>query len=134
MTPEENIKVKSLTDRSEIFNYIVEHLRRQGKESKSTDHSGDQLCAYRGDGGTMCAVGCLIPDDEYRESYEGHGIHVLLSDYIPHNSLYERLLPHEDMLGCLQHFHDDKLSYEDGAFSKATEEYLTGLRNQWGIE
>jgi len=134
MTPEETAKIKSLKDRSEIFNYVVDHLRRQGKASKLTESCGDQICAYRGDGGTMCAVGALITDDEYQESWECCGIHTLLKEFILPNSLLGRLLPHEEMLGCLQHFHDDKLSYEDGVFSEESEERLTELRNQWGIE
>ena len=134
MTPEENDKIKSLKDQSEIFNYVVDHLRRQGKASKLTESCGDQICAYRGYEGTMCALGCLIADDEYKESWEGHGIHMLLKNCILPNSLHERLMPHEEMLGCLQNFHDDELRYEDGVFSKETEEWLTELRNEFGIE
>lgn len=29
-------------------------------------------CRYRGDNGTKCAVGHLIPDDKYSPSFEGH--------------------------------------------------------------
>jgi hypothetical protein len=134
MTPEETAKIKSLKDRSEIFNHVVDHLRRQGKASKLTESCGDQICAYRGDGGAMCAVGALITDDEYQESLEGCGIHTLLKDGILPSSLHERLLPHEEMLADLQNFHDDKLSYKDGAFSKESEERLIKLRNECGIE
>lgn len=28
-------------------------------------------CAYRGENGTKCAVGCLIPDDKYYPAIEG---------------------------------------------------------------
>jgi hypothetical protein len=30
-------------------------------------------CGYRGDNGTMCAVGCLIPDEHYSSEFEGYG-------------------------------------------------------------
>ena len=133
MTPEENDKIKSLTNRSEIFNHVVEHLRRQGKESKLTNHAGGYDCAYRGDGGTMCAVGCLIADDEYDPTWEGRVIGTLLKDCILPRSLHKRLLPHEEMLCYLQYFHDCELIYEDGIFSKTTEDHLTELRNQWEI-
>ena len=29
-------------------------------------------CRYRGDNGTMCAVGCLIPDERYNPEIEGY--------------------------------------------------------------
>ena len=36
--------------------------------------NGNNSCAYRGEEGTSCAVGCLIPDELYTPSIEGHGI------------------------------------------------------------
>ena len=44
----------------EVFDQVKEHLLTQKVQSKTP--SG---CAYRGDGGLMCAAGCLIGDDEY---------------------------------------------------------------------
>ena len=45
----------------EIFDSVLAHLRKQGDASLNA--SGK--CAYRGEGGTACAVGCLIPDELY---------------------------------------------------------------------
>lgn len=55
-----------MTDQ-EIFDKILFHLRKQGKAAR--DDTGN--CAYRGAGGTMCAVGCLISDDMYDPAFEG---------------------------------------------------------------
>lgn len=140
MTPEQNLRVKSLQTRSEIFNYVVEHLRRQGKQSVLSDNGwlvpGASTCAYRGAGETMCAVGALIADDEYDPSWECCPVEFLFDEDVP-ASLRERLAPHEEMLTDLQHFHDTHLkretAFEGGRFSEKTEGILRGLREKWDI-
>ena len=52
----------------EAFNIMVNHLRKQNK--KSVDSLSDK-CLYRGPNGLKCAIGCLIPDDEYSPLMEG---------------------------------------------------------------
>jgi hypothetical protein len=54
-----------------ISEKIRDHLTKQRKQSK-TAYGGSQTpsCAYRGDNGLMCAVGCLIVDEVYSESLE----------------------------------------------------------------
>ncbi len=54
-------------NRQEVFDYVTEHLFRQGEASRSVDG----LCSYRGDAGKECAVGCIIPDKHYRKDLEG---------------------------------------------------------------
>ncbi len=49
-----------------IFHKAAEHLLTQGKQSRRTTG-----CAYRGDGGTMCAIGALISDEHYDSVLEG---------------------------------------------------------------
>lgn len=54
----------------EIFEKVSRHLLTQNKRSMlvvpgdSTDHG----CAYRGQDGLRCAVGCLITDEVYEEA------------------------------------------------------------------
>ena len=130
MTPEQNIKIKSLEDRSEVFNYVIDHLRKQGERSVADG----QLCAYRGAEGTMCAVGALIADDEYQFHWEGQAIDNLLkqSDLPP--TLHKCLTQHESMLLELQAFHDARLFYERGLFDKDSEDRVADLRKKWNIE
>ena len=143
MTPEQTLQVKSLKDRSDVFNYVVDHLRLQGKQSRIGHGAagfGD-ICAYRGDEGAMCAVGALITDDEYDPSWEGISVAHLLGGAgavnAPPDSLLERLTPHEEMLIELQRFHDSLLSlpdaFEHGRFSESVEEFLLNLREDWKI-
>lgn len=54
-----------------ISEKIRDHLTKQRKQSKTK--YGNCLtpsCAYRGDGGVMCAVGCLITDEVYTDELE----------------------------------------------------------------
>lgn len=52
----------------EAFNKMTHHLLTQKAPSTLRDYS--TTCAYRGPRGLMCAVGCLIPDDQYDPDYE----------------------------------------------------------------
>ena len=147
MTPEQTLRVKSLKDRSDVFNYVVDHLRLQGKQScrRLADAMGvGGFCAYRGDEGAMCAVGALITDDEYDPSWEGRPVAYLLRGAgerplaRPPDSLLERLAPHEEVLIELQDFHDSLLgspdAFEHGRFSESLEEFLLILRKDLNIQ
>ena len=59
----------------QIFDTVATHLLTQNRKSTSGDATG-QGChgAYRGDNGTTCAVGCLIPDNMYLITMEGQNI------------------------------------------------------------
>lgn len=83
----------------QIFNTVAAHLFAQGKQSKNLE-SG--CCLYRGPGDTMCAVGCLIPDDVYDKRMENWSVRTVISRY---EALY-RLGPHERLLDLLQTTHD----------------------------
>ncbi len=49
------------------FDTVVNALREQGIPSVSGSYS----CAYRGHNGAKCAAGHLIPNELYKESFEG---------------------------------------------------------------
>ena len=55
----------------QIFNKVSTHLLEQNERSV-VDTTG--TCAYRGESGKMCAVGCLINDHAYSQSLEGGGV------------------------------------------------------------
>jgi len=59
----------------ELFDKVATHLITQGKPSLCTYG----FCKYRGDGGLMCAIGCLIPDDKYKTWMDyGGALHPVL--------------------------------------------------------
>lgn len=51
---------------TEIFERVSKHLLTQGAKAKVGPN-----CKYRAEDGYVCAVRCLIPDDEYTSSLEG---------------------------------------------------------------
>ena len=53
--------------KSALFPKVEKHLLAM-KTRSMVDDNGH--CAYRGDGGAMCAVGVLIPDDRYNEKFD----------------------------------------------------------------
>lgn len=82
----------------EAFNIVVTGLRKQGEPSIA--HG---TCLYRHpDGIKKCAIGFLIPDDEYKPSFDGPGIY--LSDIIRQTPALGNL--DEYLLADLQLAHD----------------------------
>lgn len=51
----------------QVFDYVATHLLTQ--DGRSYAESGS--CAYRGEGGRSCAVGCLIKEEHYSSNLEG---------------------------------------------------------------
>ena len=83
----------------EAFTTSARHLLKQDR--KSLDHR--QGCAYRA-GKLKCAIGCLIPDDQYFKNLEGKSVaHIYYQ--IP---ALEGL--DSDLLIALQKVHDDSRS------------------------
>lgn len=56
----------SLLNHQQAFDKMLAHVRQQGRPSMN-----GTACLYRGPGGRMCAVGCLIPDNCYDMNLEG---------------------------------------------------------------
>jgi hypothetical protein len=52
----------------EAFDKVVRHLLTQIERSVGPDGR----CLYRGPRGLRCAVGCLIPEDQYLWDFEGY--------------------------------------------------------------
>jgi len=87
----------------EIFDTVVTHLYTQGKQADN----GEGGCMYRTDEGLKCAVGCLIPDDQYHPSMEGTPVD-LLGALLP-----AYLCSHVNLLDALQTVHDSPDIWKD---------------------
>jgi hypothetical protein len=95
-------------NQQEIFNKVATHLITQGVQATSVMGSGYPSCAYRGDNGTMCAAGCLIPDEEYKSWFEG-----LPWDKVGHTipSLASLTDRDHELINSLQGVHDTDSSW-----------------------
>lgn len=71
-------------NRTEIAQHIIDHLFTQRKQAANAE-----LCAYRGEGQTSCAVGCLIKDEFYTPAIEGLSVRSLLGtcDFVDPESI-----------------------------------------------
>lgn len=89
----------------ETFNKVRDHLLKQ--KCKARDN--ERVCMYRAPDGKMCAVGCLIPDELYKEGMEGRTFDMLMEGFPELESIFplERSFYAE-----LQYIHDDSCSDE----------------------
>lgn len=55
----------------EVFDTVVRHLAKQGRRAVVADADHGYVCRYHTPDGLKCAVGCLIPDDQYNPAIEG---------------------------------------------------------------
>lgn len=59
----------------EAVKTMREHLLKQG--GRAMNHN-ETACVYRASDGGKCAIGCLIPDEDYRPEFEEHLIHNII--------------------------------------------------------
>lgn len=61
-----------------LIDDVTSHLLTQGERSIHYQDKDKSACAYRGDDGTRCAIGCLIPDELYQRGMENRTVNTLL--------------------------------------------------------
>lgn len=100
--------------KQETFDIVVKNLRRQNAQSEE-----DGSCMYRGPNGLRCAAGWLIPDDKYKEDFEGcsvNSINVELDEVILGEG-HDLFLARE-----LQNVHDNNdVEYWEEEFEKVAD-------------
>lgn len=111
-------------DRQEVINKVWKHFVTDGEPYSTCDGA----CAYRGDKGTKCAVGLLIPDDKYKPSYDADAL-AIKKLVLRHPEVKEILgISSEDdvlFLSELQRCHDSSSCFSD--FSTRIEVSLRNL-------
>ena len=90
-----------------VFDETVRHLASMPGPSMVSRPSG-KLCAYRGIGGSRCAVGYWIPDDSYDSKLEATAVNGATGSRKVQIVLPEplRTRPMLNLLGELQRAHD----------------------------
>ncbi len=109
----------NLTTLQGIFDTVKDHLLKQNARSERGDELlslslGKSGCAYRGQDGLKCAIGCLIPDEDYEPRFEGQGVDDILEgtncEWAPNWYIQSPADVREEMLrmlGELQCAHDN---------------------------
>src|SRR5579862_8760887 len=95
----------------EIFDAVAKHLARQGHRCVNERGS----CVYRGPLGDACAVGHLIPDEEYDSTIEDRTVFSIAEDMA--FDWMERLKPNRNLLADLQDAHDAPMIEIHGSVS-----------------
>lgn len=88
----------------QIFDKVATHLATQGKRAVS-QHVDPYNCMYRSPDGGRCALGALIPDDEYDPDMEGQMATQLFDRWRGPPTLMA-LAPHRALVVALQGAHD----------------------------
>jgi hypothetical protein len=70
-----------MMNKQEMFDTVARHLFAQGKRSVTVKNDTVNVCMYRGPEGTMCAVGCMIPDEMYSDLMEDRTVYSLFVDF-----------------------------------------------------
>lgn len=90
----------SIMTGQDVFDKVAKHFVTQVVQSELGDES--DTCAYRSPEGLTCAAGCIIPDEHYREEFEGTTWMCLTeAGNVPKE--------HRDLIQCLQGIHDDNI-------------------------
>ena len=102
-----------MMNNQEVFNIVVQHLRKQNRKALNED--GD--CVYRNDRGDKCAIGILIPDASYNKGMEGQPF----TAFFPEVKSWECDINLLDELQCL---HDDfRVNEWESQFEAIAEAY-----------
>lgn len=88
----------------EAFDKVSKHLLSQKEKSIQETIVGFR-CAYRGDNGLKCAIGCLIPDELYHEDMESITVIDLVKGFPEIGELFRGV--DINLLFELQSTHDD---------------------------
>ena len=107
-------RYEDITTKAELVRYVRDKLLQQGQTSMQASRPGEypgNVCQYR-TGNLRCAIGWLIPDDEYDKRLEGYCIESILREVDPF--FLERILPPKlpiteslvTVLAWMQHIHD----------------------------
>lgn len=69
-----------------VFETCINHLLKQGCQSRYRDKNGEMICAYRSEPTEtgevlMCAIGALIPDEVYTPKMEGYAYDIIFDEY-----------------------------------------------------
>lgn len=95
------LKTLEYATSQQVFDQIVNHLRKQGKPSM--DKRGNE-CLYRGPNGLKCAAGCLIADDEYIPEMDNNPASDTTWQYLVDTGVVP---PHfSELIIHMQHLHD----------------------------
>lgn len=98
----------------DMFEKVKTHLLSMTERSRHKDFVGGSVgCAYRTADGNRCAVGCLIPDELYKEEFETFSVEGLLTNF-PSQEVFGFYVTYNQgkLLRELQIIHDYPMNWD----------------------
>lgn len=117
------MKTLESASEQEVFDQVAKHMLTQNKKSVDVKGRGymiGDVCRYRGEADLKCAAGCLMADEEYKESFEYKSWDDLVVKKIVSGI-------HKGLIMKLQYIHDNK---DPSEWLSA----LEGLRAKYGLK
>lgn len=104
----------------EVFDFVANHLFTQGVQAMGVQKGmtgSTPICLYRGPDGTKCAVGAMIPDEEYDLEMEGFSVRDLpnLQTVIVNDDIMANI----ELLESLQCVHDVPANWDSDDLMKS---------------
>lgn len=113
--------MKTFDTNQEMFDFVVKSVIDQGRPSVVID-DGKARCMYRGEGGTKCAAGFLLEDDEVVENKTIYDVLAAFKTLHGTNTF--------KLLRDLQCAHDESATTEWPECARATdEEFVTEFKD-----
>lgn len=136
LAAEDKLKVRQAA-RQKAFDTALAHMRKQGSMSQTCEFLGGIKtifggCMYRGEYDTKCAIGALMPDEAYRQEFEGSPIEELpnLSKILPEH--YQAGI---EFLSDLQvRLHDQIVVIFSLTFHATLEQCAANFARGWNID
>ena len=107
--------MNEMNEAQSLFETISRHLFAQGELSvkPKNPNSVYDRCAYRGENGLKCAVGAVLPDEEYQKVFDEANMPVTSVVYeLDHGPTRKLFMGNLDLLANLQAVHDDARNWE----------------------
>ena len=102
-----------MRSQQEIFTLVLESLKAQGERAIGTDG----LCRLRGEDGTKCAVGFLIPDSEYSPELDTNDFL-----YSENAKNFPEICENKLLMNDLMMLHDKELNWDFPSSEKPNED------------
>ena len=104
--------MNEMNEAQELFETISRHLFAQGERSTKKIGLYDR-CVYRGNNGLKCAVGAIIPDDQYDPDFDTKNMTVSrITCDLPSAELRGLFQRNINLLSYLQSVHDNAANWE----------------------
>jgi hypothetical protein len=129
--------IEGIHSKEQVLQFVTQKIIEQGKPSYS--HIS-RMCYYRDDHGCRCAIGHLIPDDEYNKNIKGQyndigesvnsmGVYEYLKTFY---SYAVAISPKGEFLKQLQNTHDHLAVYYEYNFIPKFQQRMASLKEKLG--